>query len=281
MNFWKLKEDDSSSSLFSLSEFNLYFVYIWVFLNIILFFSLRWIHKSQNFVYSLDYLFCLISICSVFCWIFLCNNLYTLIFLIEIASYLIFFKLTLIKQFNSRIFSFPAKRAVYFDLLFFHYWTSFFSLVSLLIFLLILSYIYGSVRDGITLFLGNNLNTGLEEFFFYVYTYLFIIAFFLKLGVSPFHFFKILMYRGLPHQYMFYYTTVYLIGFFLVFTSIYLKFFVAIPFFIPLFFLSIFTLIIGFFLTQVFNNFSVSTFVILSTIYNLVNFTLILICLIM
>jgi len=53
--------------------------------------------------------------------------------------------------------------------------------------------------------------------FFFILWISFFIGFFLKLGFTPIHLFKIEVYKGLPFISIFFYTTVYFLSFFLFF----------------------------------------------------------------
>ncbi|MCB1712406.1 MAG: hypothetical protein KDH96_08000 [Candidatus Riesia sp.] len=65
---------------------------------------------------------------------------------------------------------------------------------------------------------------------FYFYFFLFIIGFFLKIGLTPFHLYKLEVYKGLPFITIFIYTIVFFLGYFLYFSVMLLcnlnKFFV-------------------------------------------------------
>ena len=53
----------------------------------------------------------------------------------------------------------------------------------------------------------------------------FIISVFFKLGVTPFHLFKVEVYKGIPLLSIFFYTTYYFIVFFFILSSFFFRFF--------------------------------------------------------
>lgn len=61
----------------------------------------------------------------------------------------------------------------------------------------------------------------LNNFNFYLFLWVpFFIGFFLKIGLTPLHLFKIEVYKGIPFISIFFYTTYYFLSFFLFFILI-------------------------------------------------------------
>lgn len=54
-------------------------------------------------------------------------------------------------------------------------------------------------------------------FFFIVFIFSFLIGLVLKIGITPFHLFKIEVYRGIPFLSIFFYTTFYFLNYFIFF----------------------------------------------------------------
>jgi NADH:ubiquinone oxidoreductase subunit 2 (subunit N) len=55
---------------------------------------------------------------------------------------------------------------------------------------------------------------------FYIYFYFFIVAFFLKLGITPFHLYKIEVYKGLPYISLYIYTIIFFFIYFFFFACL-------------------------------------------------------------
>ncbi len=97
---------------------------------------------------------------------------------------------------------------------------SFFGSVLLVYAVLFSFYYYGTTEFVLVNFLidsdirisstGNSFHIGLLGF-------MLIVAFFLKLGLAPVHFYKIEIYRGLPFVTILFYTVFFFLGFFLYF----------------------------------------------------------------
>lgn len=58
---------------------------------------------------------------------------------------------------------------------------------------------------------------------FYLYFFIFIIGFFLKIGITPFHLYKLEIYKGLPFITIFLYTIFFFTGYFLYFSLLLLR----------------------------------------------------------
>ena len=101
---------------------------------------------------------------------------------------------------------------------------------------------------------------------------LFIVSVFLKLGITPFHLFKIEVYKGIPYLSIFFYTTYYFIVFFLFFLSFLSDFLL---FFTPQFYFYFnVSMLIGtiYILTLLFDINFIKVFFTYSTIINSVGF---------
>jgi NADH:ubiquinone oxidoreductase subunit 2 (subunit N) len=59
--------------------------------------------------------------------------------------------------------------------------------------------------------------------YFYFYFFIFILGFFLKIGLTPFHLYKIEVYKGLPFVTILIYTILFFIVYFLFFSILFLK----------------------------------------------------------
>ena len=104
-------------------------------------------------------------------------------------------------------------------MVFFQYWVTFFSTIFIVYFYINVFYVYGtsewfllqclSVLELETTYSSNNLLR--------VLVLVFILSIFFKLGVTPFHLFKIEVYKGIPFLSIFFYTTYYFLVFFIFF----------------------------------------------------------------
>jgi NADH:ubiquinone oxidoreductase subunit 2 (subunit N) len=104
-------------------------------------------------------------------------------------------------------------------MIFFQYWVSFFSSILLLYSVINFLYFFGSTEWVIIDFFNFNqtkLNNTLSLFFNSIILVTFFIGFFLKIGFTPVHLFKIEVYKGLPFISIFFYTTYYFLVFFLI-----------------------------------------------------------------
>lgn len=83
-------------------------------------------YKNNNINYNIDYFFALFNLCVSIPSIYLCNTLYTFIFLLEVNSILILYKFTVSKYFFSNIKNSKNKfykntPKFYINMLFFQY----------------------------------------------------------------------------------------------------------------------------------------------------------------
>lgn len=273
--FLKLNYDEIYLLSFNWTNFNLYNIYIWIFINIFFFWTLKNLSKDIKNLFNLDYIFTIFNLIIFFILMFSCNNFYTFLLLLEICSYFFFYKLILSNHF-SIIFISDKKNYEYLcSLIFYHYWISTFSTFFYIFFFLMLLNWYGSVYHGFLLFWIKQLLTFQENIYFFLFNFGFIFCFFFKLGFSPFHLFKFQIYENLSYFYLYFYTIYYFIGFFFIIITLFIK--LIIPC-INLFsnYLIIFIYICILILT--FNLIyykSFQQFLILSTTINLLNFLLI------
>ena len=116
-------------------------------------------------------------------------------------------------------------------MVFFQYWVTFFSTIFIVYFYINIFYIYGTsdwflIQFFNSIGFANSHTDGIVIRFLIV---VFIISIFFKLGVTPFHLFKVEVYKGIPYLSIFFYTTYYFIVFFVFFMylmSDFLAFFV-------------------------------------------------------
>jgi NADH:ubiquinone oxidoreductase subunit 2 (subunit N) len=194
--------------------------------------------------------------------------------LLSTANWFSFFnKNTILKKENSI-------SKYFFNIIFFHFWASFFSSI-LLIYTIINFYLVFGTTEWVYLnFLIDLTYKGMYNtniLYIYVNLLIFFISFLIKLGISPFFLFKLEIYRGMPLYNIFFYSVVFFLLFFIIFFLIlyyYLPILVgSLHFFFNLILLfSVITVI--FFL---FDNTLLRNFFAFSSVINSINLTILLI----
>lgn len=278
--FFRLEETQSPFSALKVSEFTGYNIYFWTALNIFFFWTMKQINFSRVSIFKIEYMFTVLNIFFFFTLLMICTNLYSFLLVLEICSYLFFYKLMLIPEF-ALVRGYNKKQLNnYYILLFYHYWASTFSTFLYFFCFNLLVHKYGSVEFGLLCFLNTELRTTSDEFLFISFVLMFILCFCLKLGFSPFHFFKLQIYEGVGYSYLLFYTTYYFIGFFFVISLLYFRLILPCAHILPN------TLLWGIFFCFVLFSSSLSTnnslrqFFLLSAVINLLNLFLILLLLI-
>lgn len=204
----------------------------------------------------IDFFFAIGNLCIIIPNLYSVNTLYSFIFLMELVSTIIFYKFVVSKIWSkdfekltntsSKIFSrnLPTQ---YLDMLFFQFWSTFFSTVLLLTTTLTVFYLFNT-SDWTSMYflISINSNRGYFNYTFFFSVLLIPIFFgvFLKLGLSPLHLYKIEVYQGIPFKTVFFYTTYFFLSFgiffclFLIFlfnsTNLYWKWFLYIFFVVGL-----------------------------------------------
>jgi NADH:ubiquinone oxidoreductase subunit 2 (subunit N) len=104
-------------------------------------------------------------------------------------------------------------------MLFFQYWVTFLSTVYIIFFYINVFYIHGTSEWFLLQCINilNVENTQASNNSLRVQLIIFILSVVFKLGVTPFHLFKIEVYKGIPFLSIFFYTTYYFIVLFVLF----------------------------------------------------------------
>jgi NADH:ubiquinone oxidoreductase subunit 2 (subunit N) len=185
---------------------------------IILFLGVGLFH--QNISFSGEYIiFVLLIIISSYLLIS-SSNLFLTIFLLELVALLIFGKMAVsrvtIKK--SRIdttntFNKPPRSYGLFNSLFFQFWANFVSSICLFFSLLNIHYMFGTSHFFLINFLLSLISSNwyLMNVFVVVSLLVLLTGFFIKLGLTPYQFFKIEIYKGIPVYIIIVYTTIYLV----------------------------------------------------------------------
>ena len=263
-----------------LNNFLLGLIILVNFFIVFTFFFLSYFFKI-NEVIKYDYFFSMAFLSIFLSFIFFSNTLFTFIFILESISTVIFFKFVSSKIWKNQnsIIDLKANNSYkkFLNILFFQFWTTFFSTVIFIFFFMFLIYNYGTSEWFILNFLNiisqKNFSNSTNLFFFY--TIFFFLGFFLKIGFTPIHLYKIEIYKGLPFLSIFLYTTIYFLIFFLYFLLI--IFFYLKSFFAIFYYFMIFLVLISFFylLFLIFDiNYSKSFFA-YSTISNSLTFVIV------
>ena len=164
-----------------------------------------------------------------------------------------------------------SRSASYFNSVFFQFWASFFSSVLLIYSIINFFFLFGTTEwVFLNFFLEKAYNSGglLVKSQLMLAIYLFIFALVVKLGVSPFIFFKLEIYRGLPFVVLFYYSIIYFFFFFTLIFIVFLYYFSSLVFFIsvPVFFFLFFATVL--FVINLFNLYLLKNFFALSSLVN-------------
>jgi len=192
--------------------------------------------KFTKVNYNTDYIFALINLSNFFPFLFLANNIFTMFFVLELNSTIIFYKFIMSKVWYNRSVKNQKNTTNvldknisqnYISVLFYQYWTTFFSSTLLLFVLINLIYIYGSTD----FFFLNVLELSLDNRGYYFNTkyksvlfFILVFSVMLKIGFAPLQLFKIELYKGIPLISIFFYTTFYFLVYFLYFNLLIILF---------------------------------------------------------
>lgn len=212
---------------FYLSTFLVFIILLISFVTLFFFNILDTIIYNKE-IYKTDFFFALLNLNLLLPYLFCANTFFSFFFFLELTSVFVFYKFIssgiFYKKSGSKLYSFNRIFPKGFlNMLFFQYWTSFFSSVSLiyvLIFLLlefnttewyVLNYLVYSIKNG---------NYG-KNYFYISLTFIMLFGFFVKLGFTPVQLYKIEVYKGLPFVSIFFYTSYFFFFFFLLFILIF------------------------------------------------------------
>ena len=214
---------------FFLSNFNNTIILVFFLLNSFFFLYVLFL-SYYPLSYPNDYFFSILNLTLTLPLIFLSNNFFFFFFLLETISLLIFYKFVSTKiwykkntqQFensNTNLQKILPKQ--YLNVLFFQFWATFFSTVFLIFFIMFALSLFGSTE---WVYLNLLIYLELSTFYFNnnhlfsILGFLLLMGIFLKIGFTPFHLFKIEVYKGIPMLSIFFYTTYYFLIFFIFFS---------------------------------------------------------------
>lgn len=213
---------------FILNNFTLNLLYLFIFVSFTTFYILKATTKKTNIVKSSDYIFSINNLVLVFPYLFFVNTVFTFLFLLELVSVILLYKLI-----SSKIWFKSSNKNVsntipqnYINMVFFQYWVTFFSTIFIVYFYINVFYLYGTSEWFVLQFLNsldfetNYVQSNMIRLLILVFT----LGVFFKLGITPFHLFKIETYKGLPLLSIFFYTTYYFVVFFTFFLFLFSDF---------------------------------------------------------
>lgn len=273
-------------SHFKLNNYSLYLYSIIIIINnYFLYISDKHIKLNNN--YSIDYIFSIINITLFIPMIFLANTLFTFFFIIELVSCSIFYKFIVSKisfknnNYKDNFFSIYSKN--YLNVLFYQYWSSFFSSVMIVFSIFYIFTLTGTTEWSVVNFIissNNQINYLNNKIAILFIAIILLIGFIIKLGIAPIQLYKIEIYKGLPFLSIFFYTTFYFLVFFLFFSLIFIYYLSALINYYWLLLLLVSIIGILYIISLVFDINLFKAFLAYSTIINSVSFILLILAII-
>ena len=260
-----------------INNFSISILYSFKIIGFIFYFLLKQVSKKKNIIKSISFLLGVNNLIFLLPYMFCVSTVFTLLFILELLSTILFYKLLSSKVWysnnnknNTINNNIPQN---YVNMVFFQYWVTFFSTIFIIYFYTNMYGIFGTsnwanIQQYIHVETITNLGLNLILF-------LFIFSIFLKLGIAPLHLFKVEVYNGLPYITIFFYTTFYFFIFFIFFIFFLLNFLnvflqqIYLLFFIFVFFGIVYTTIL------LFDVSFIKTFLAYSTIVNCLGFLII------
>ena len=269
---------------FFISNLSSYLIYYLIFICLLCTaIILRTSYKNINL--NIEYSFAIVNINYLIILIFLSNTFYTLFFNLELVSCFIFYKFSVSKYWQKKRKSEKTENLTkfakllpkyYVNMLFFQYWSTFFSTVLLLYSLINLFLLFNSTEWVILNFIvgvNNNL-IYLNKTDLVFFSLPLIFGFILKLGITPLHLYKIETYKGVPFLSLFLYTTYYFLVYFTYFTLFLLIYLNALSYIYWSYLAIILIFGTGYLLFIIFDGFLIKSFFAYSTLINSINFIL-------
>lgn len=209
-----------------------------ILLLLILMFMLFKTLTNNNVNYSTDFFFSILNVTIFLSLIFYTNTIFSFIFILELNSISIFYKFVTSRYWYKNNDSLePDKSDIvnknvpknYLNMLFFQYWSTFFSSILIFFSLCNIYSLYGSSEFfavDLLNWIASNTQYNNTRFILIIWVPL-ILGILIKIGITPFHLFKIEVYKGLPLVSILFYTTFYFFVyfiFFVLFLSVHLTF---------------------------------------------------------
>lgn len=266
-----------------LQNFNLYLIFTLFIINLCLLFIVNSI-SFNKINYSNDYFFALLNLTVLLPLIFLSNNIFSFIFILELNTSIIFYKLVVSKLWytsndkNKKLNKIQSKS--YVNLIFYQFWITFFSTIMIFFFYINVNFLFGTTDWAVInfiVFIENNINYFNKKILLVFLSLMFLFSLFFKIGVAPFHLFKIEIYKSIPYLSILFYTTYYISTF--LFFLLYLLSNLYVSLFVYIWFIFSLLLIIGsvYIVSLLFDVNFIKAFFAYSTIINTTNFIIIII----
>lgn len=228
---------------FNINNFAIYMLYVFTLISLALFFFLKTVNSKNVLLKSVDYVFSLNNLVLLLPYLFFTNNVLIFLILIEVLSVLLFYKLVSSKiwfkgnkgkESNTKNLHNKLPQ-FYVNMIFFQFWVTFFSSIFIIYFYANMFLVFGTSDFFVVQILLSGIDKSLMGFNVRVLILVFVTSVFFKLGVTPFHLFKVEVYKGIPLLSILFYTTFYfsilflflifvLSDFLVLFSNVYLNF---------------------------------------------------------
>jgi len=241
-------------------------------------------YSKSNINYNSDYFFSIINLILYLIIVFLVNNLFSFFFVIEVISIFFFYKFAISKVWqinkNTKIKENKTKNNKFLpknhlNMLYFQYWSTFFSSVLIFISLINIFLFFGSNNFFMVNFyflINNNISyiSNIKNLLLIIIPL--FVGFFIKIGLTPFHLYKLEVYKGLPYISIFFYTTFYFLSYILFFILLLTHYINSIVFYWSFLLFSLLLLGTLYICSLLFDVSYIKSFFGYSTIINTVNF---------
>lgn len=267
------------------SNFNfwlLYYMYLFCLLSL----TILIFYTKSPMNLGFEYMFTICNLNIAILFLFLANNLYSLFFFLELITVFVFYKFTVSKFWfstKSKFWKTSVTKFVqifpryFLNMLFFQYWSAFFSSILILFSFITVTMMYGTT-DWFLLNFFFKINSSItyfekKEFFLILFPLFFGVI--IKLGITPIHLYKIEIYKGLPFISIFFYTTYYFLVYFTLLFVLFFYYLITYSEIVSIFYLII--VLVGglYFLSILFDGLLIKSFFAFSTIINALNFILV------
>ena len=174
-----------------------------------------------------DYIFSVINFFIFTPLIFFVNTFFTFFFVLEVNSVLIFYKFVVSKPWsvpsveNRNAWLHINSYKEFLNMLFFQFWSSFFSSVLLIFTILVFNYLFSTSEWLIMNYLLSLEQISIYNYLLTLISLVLLFTYFIKIGLTPFHLYKLEVYKGLPYYVVFFYTTLYFFVYFIFFLLLY------------------------------------------------------------
>ena len=269
--FWnQLKIDNAAAYLYTLILILFFFV-----------FTISGLLKYNNASFNPDFFFCLTNVALLVPQVYFANSIMALIFIIELIAILLFYMFSVSKNRFEEKHTHALKETNknlgapknYISMLFFNYWSTFFSSVLLFFSLICISSEFNTSEISIINYIQY---MTIQKNDIYYKSYLafvwssFMLGFFIKIGITPLHLFKLEVYKGLPIISIMLYTCVFFVSYISYFLTIFLIDFCSLKLFISSFLFILLSVAIPYVAVTLFDLSAIKAFFAYSTVINAV-----------